>query len=116
MTDPHRLSLTPRGSLNFCPAAPPRPCGRYVYQLTAYGKGNVPDDPTGRLQLRRWVMPADPRTPAQVAHRAAFAAAVAAWQSMPQEARDSWRIPGKARNLPAYNAFLSAYLAAASPD
>lgn len=116
MPNPHNLTLAPRGSLNFCPTAPPRPCGRYVYQLTHPGGGNVPGDPTGRLQLRRWVIPADPRTPPQLARRVAFAAAVAAWQSMPQEAKDSWRTPGKARNLPAYHAFLSAYLAAATPD
>lgn len=111
MTDPHKLTLRPRGSLNFCPVDPPRPCGRYVYQLTGYGKGNVPGDQSGRLQLRRWVRPADPRTSAQVERRSRFAQAVAAWQAMPEPAKDKWRAAGKAKSLPGYQTFLSAYLA-----
>lgn len=110
MPDPHTIARRPRGKLNFCPVSPPRPCGAYVYQLTGYGKGNVPGDPHRRLQLRAYVIPIDPKTPAQLARRATFAAAVAAWHGLSPAQKASYARRGKSRNLPGYNLFISAYL------
>ncbi len=112
MADPHTITLAVRGKICFDPEQPDRPPGCYVYQRTAPGKGNIPTDPARALQLRAWVIPADPRTPSQLAQRNTMREAVAAWQAMPQPARDAWRAQGLARNLPAYNAFLSAYMRA----
>lgn len=107
MPEPHDLTLQIAGKITFTNAAPGRPAGAYVYQRTAPGKGNVPADQTNTLQLRRYVIPTDPRTPAQIARRAAFANAVAAWQATTPENRALWRIQGKARNLSGFNAYLS---------
>lgn len=110
MADPHELTLEIAGKINLPEAGPLRPAGAYVYQRTAPGKGNIPADPAHALQLRRHVVPFDPQTPAQMARRAAFAAAVAAWQDLTPEQRETWRQPGKARNLSPFNAYLSATL------
>lgn len=110
VTDPHKLTLDVRGKLYFDPDGPDRGPGHYVYQRTRPGWGNIPEDKSGRLQLRRWVMPADPRTPAQLAQRARMTAGVAEWHALTPEARAAWKATGKARGIPAYNAFLSAYM------
>lgn len=110
MADPHDLTLHPRGKIYFCPVALPRPCGAYVYQNTAPGKGNVPGDPSRRLQLRAHVIPADPHTPAQMARRAKFAAAVAGWHSLNPAQRATYQERGKSRALPGYNLYISEYL------
>lgn len=110
MADPHAITLDVRGKLCFDPEQPDRPPGCYVYQRTAPGKGNIPTDPARALQLRAWVIPYDPRTPAQLAQRATMRAAVTAWQALPPPAREQWRDAGKNRGIPAYNAFLSAYM------
>lgn len=112
MADPHKITLAVRGKICFDPEEPDRPPGCYVYQRTAPGKGNIPTDPQRALQLRAWVIPFDPHTPAQVAQRATMRDGVAAWQALTPEAKAAWRAAGLARNLPAYNAFLSAYMKA----
>lgn len=103
-------SLSIRGTLSFCPVNPPRPCGKYVYQRVRAGLGNVAGIANDDLQLRAYVIPTDPQTPAQLARRAVFADAVAGWQSLTPAQRDIWRIAGAGRNLPAYQTYVSAYL------
>jgi hypothetical protein len=110
MVDPHKITLDVRGKLYFDPEGPARGPGAYVYQRTRAGWGNIPEDKSGRLQLRRWVRPYDPHTPAQIAQRARMAAGVAAWHALSPEARAAWRAAGKQRGIPAYNAFLSAHM------
>jgi len=83
---------------------------RVVYQSVAPGTGNLPGDGTYNKQRRRHVMPADPKTPAQMSHRAAFAAAVAAWHMMPTNERDLWLPAAKQKGLSTFNAYLSATL------
>jgi hypothetical protein len=58
-------------------------CGAYVYSWF-----------NGKQHWHRYVVPADPRTPAQLRRRAAFGAASRAWsehQSLTEERRDQWR-------------------------
>lgn len=104
------LSIT--GTLSFCPTNPPRPCGKYVYQRVAPGLGNVEGVPLDNLQLRAYVIPADPKTPAQLARRNLFSLAVSGWHSLTEEQRWAWRDAGARRNISSFNAYISAYLRA----
>ncbi len=101
-----------RGTVAICPIDPPKPCGKYVYQRVQPGKGNVAADPSKALQLRRYVIPFDPRTPAQIARRARLAAGVATWHALSAEQKKAWSAEGKRRQIGAYCAFLSAFLRA----
>ena len=103
-------SLSIRGKLNFCPANPPRPCGTYVYQRVKPGLGNVEGVARDNLQLRAWVIPYDPMTPAQLARRAVMAAGVTAWRLLSPAEKDAWRAAGKGRALPGFQTFISWYL------
>lgn len=102
-------SLAARGTLTFQPDDPQRPHGTYVLQRVRAGLGNIAADPTRTTQLRRWVKPADPSTPRQLAVRARFNAAVITWHALPQTDRDYWRDRGADIGLPAINAFVSYY-------
>ena len=104
------FALDVRGSINFCPTNPTLPCGRYVYQGVLPGLGNVAGLPRKNLQLRRWVLPADPRTAPQLARRSVFFQAVAAWHALSATEKLSYRQLGESRRLPAYNKFISLYL------
>jgi len=66
----------------------------------------------GRQRIRRYVIPADPKTPAQQARRSKFAQAVSAGQSLDDELKAYWEKIGvrKKEPLPWWNAFLSAYM------
>jgi hypothetical protein len=110
MPIPHALKI--HGTLWFCPSSPPRPCGKYVYQGVAPGKGNIPGNPKKDTQLRRYVVPFDPRTAPQLSRRARFAAAVAAWHTLGPAEKKAWRQRGESRRLPGYQAFISAWMRA----
>lgn len=83
---------------------------RVVYQRVAPGLGNIADHPAGALQRRAHVIPYDPKTPAQVARRQRFAAAVAAWRALDPENRSDWTAAARSRNITPFNAFVSAYM------
>lgn len=100
-------TLQIRGTLTCETEDPPRPLARQVFQRTARGSGNVMSDPERRLQVRAHVIPTNPRTPPQQAHRSSFAAAVAAWQVTSPETRTDAARAGALVNLPAYHYFLS---------
>jgi len=104
------INLGIRGKVTECITEPTPVCETVVYQKTKPGSGNIPGDPTGTLQRRRWVIPYDPQTAPQLARRAVFADAVSTWQAMTTEEQDAWAEIGNKRNLPGYHTFLSAYL------
>lgn len=110
MLNKNMPALTIRGKIYLCPVAPARPCGLYVFQRVAQGKGNIDTDRRKATQLRRHVIPHDPRTPAQLAQRSRFRAAVAAWQALDAATKIYWRGRGKSRRIPGYGAFLSAHI------
>ncbi|MGV7931174.1 MAG: hypothetical protein AB2L13_20105 [Spirochaetota bacterium] len=62
------------------------------------------------LCARRYVVPRDPKTESQLARRAAFGEAVAAWRSLSGGEKDAWRARGRARHRSGYNAFMAAFL------
>lgn len=107
---PHSIAL--RGTITECRQTPLPVCEKVVYQKVAPGLGNLLGDGTYNHQRRRWVIPADPRTPAQLARRAKFALAVLTWRTLTANDKAAWQARGRNRGLPAYQAFLSAYMKA----
>lgn len=95
------------------PQAPPV---RMVLQRTAPGLGNVEGARERRLQLRAHVIPADPRTPAQLAQRAAFAAAQTAFYALSPGDRDALRAPAALANLTARQYFTREFLKTYTPQ
>ena len=105
MPNPEALLITK--TLTFTPTNPPRPHGKYVFQRVAPGKGNIAGRPAWDLQLRAHVIPVDPQTPAQVARRDHFRAAVAFWHASTAQDREQWKKTAENRSIPVFNAALS---------
>lgn len=108
MKDTH--SIDTRGAIRITPTDPPRAPGRYVYQRTLAGHGNVLSDPTRRLQLRRWVRGTNPQTPAQQSRRTIFATAVSNWATFTAPDKIYWKRQAKPRRITAFNAYVSFFL------
>lgn len=94
-------------SLTFTPDNPPRPHGRYTFQRVRPGLGNVPSRPSLDLQLRRHVVPLDPKTPAQIARRDLMRAAVARWRASTSQDKAEWKIIAQNRSISVFNAAIS---------
>ncbi len=97
-------------TLTFKPDDPLLPFGKYVFQRVAPGKGNIPSRPALDLQLRRHVVPPDPRTPAQLARRDKMRQAVLIWHGLSDAEKLEWKARGTARRISGFNAFVSAVL------
>jgi hypothetical protein len=111
-----RPAIFPRGALTEPDPDAPDGRTRIVYQRCAPGTGNVPGVPGRRLQRRAYHIPADPRTPMQLALRARFAAATAAWQALDPYDRQDWRDRASSRGPTGYMLFVSAYCRAHPVD
>lgn len=61
-------------------------------------------------KVRAHVIPADPKTPAQMQRRAHMRAGVLLWQAMPPSEKEAWRAEGKTRQITGFNAFTSWHL------
>lgn len=84
--------------------------GDRVFQRVRPGLGNVAGDPTHSLQNRAYVPHNTSHTPAQLACRARFAAAVAAWHALSTEQQSSYTERAKSRAIAGFNLFVSEYL------
>lgn len=84
--------------------------GNRVIQRVRPGLGNISNGDKWDLQDRALVSPAVPPTPAQLARRAQFAAAVAAWQAMSLEQQKKYKERAHARAISGFNLFLSEYM------
>jgi len=100
-------SLDLTGTLTLGPGLAPGLPGRYVYQRTAPGKGNLPGTGNFSKQLRRHVIPYDPATTAQMARRALMAAAVARWHASTDQDKAAWKINAQNRFISVFNACIS---------
>ena len=106
----HKPHLELSGILTGIPANTGKPYGKYIYQKTRAGHGNIHGDTTKRQQVRIWVRGTNPNTPAQQPYRARFALGVAAWHKLIPEEKESWRAPGIALKLNRFQAFMRDYL------
>lgn len=110
MACPDALAI--RGTIWTAPCDPPRPYGRYVYQRTAPGWGNVTADPTHRTQVRVWRPTPNPNTIPQQLVRARLRAAVSAWRAMSPAEHETWRVAGQRDGRPGYHQYMHAALSA----
>jgi len=105
--NPRQLGLHIRGTFFLCPDLPGKPCGLYVFQGVLPGRGNIPGYAKKDRQIRRWVRPADPKTPAQLFRRNLFRTAVIMWWEMSPAERASWYTKGRSDHKSGLNAWLS---------
>ena len=74
-----------------------------------YGNGRIVGD--RQYQICRYVERINDRqSPAQLAHRARFKAAVAAWRALPEEERQRHHEEAKAEGRTGWNRFIADYL------
>lgn len=95
-----------RGTLSGTPAIPLKPPGKYVYQRTAKGNGNVPEDLTNRQQCRRHVIGTTQHTVKQQPYRLRFALGVETWRGMTEQQKEAWRIPARTLHLNRFQGFM----------
>lgn len=95
-----------RGILTGVPEGTTLPAGKYIYQKTKPGLGNIPGDKTRRLQVRRWTVQTNPRTAAQREARMAFRLGVTAWKKKSESEKEAWRAPGLKLGLNRFQAFM----------
>jgi len=79
----------------------------WVYQRTHPDHGNVRQVGSYGLQLRRHVIPYDPKTPAQIARRATFRDAVQSWQALDHATKEQWKRAARSSQRSGYNHFIS---------
>lgn len=104
----HQLCELPTGTVSEKRAVNPA-VEKWVYQRTGHGFGNLGRRGPRDLQVRRYVIPKDPRTARQQARRAWFQRGVNMWQNMAYAEKAEWDAIGIPRSLPGYNAFISAW-------
>ena len=68
----------------------------------------------GIKYARMYAVPSNPRTPAQIAHRALFSAAVADWKELSPAEKDNWNQQASGRPLTGFNLFVRDHMATAS--
>lgn len=108
---PSRINLDTRGVLTVQDQAG-RPV-KIVIKLAkkGYGNGRIVGD--RQYQVCRYVATInDRKSPAQLARRARFQAAVAAWQALPADERQRQHEAAKAEGRTGWNRFISQWLAA----
>lgn len=90
------------------------PVGRkkIVFQRTHPDFGNLPRPGPMGMQRRAHVIPYDPKTPYQLALRARFAAATAAWQAADESIRETYRTAACGLRHTGFNEWVSEWCAA----
>lgn len=76
---------------------------RFVLQRVEKGSGNIPTNREHDMQLRRHVIPYDPKTPTQLAGRARIRAATLAWHEMTEAEKQQWRDKAKKLIMTGFN-------------
>jgi len=64
----------------------------------------------GKTIMRAWIIPPNPRTPAQQANRSRFRDAMLSWRQLPDEEKDSFNRKGKKLGMTGHNLYISRYM------
>jgi hypothetical protein len=105
-------SLGARGTITLHPRLTGTEPIRVVLQRTTPGLGNLPFGRRKELQMRRHVVPYDPRTPAQRAQRARLGNASTAWHALTPEEKREWNRVGSTKRLTGYMVYTGAWMKA----
>lgn len=101
----HTLSLLPTGTITEIDPSTGLPIKK-VYQRVHKEFGNIQTPGARGLQRRAHVIPADPRTAAQLTQRSKLATAVVAWQALSDVVKDQWRKKAERTGLTGYQYFV----------
>ena len=74
------------------------------------GKSKTAIERDGTNFTRFWVLPHDPKTPAQMRQRKRFADAHEAWIALPQEKRNEYNECARNIEMTGYNLFVKEYV------
>lgn len=94
------------GILSGVPFNTTKPLGKYVYQKTKKGLGNIDGDQSKRQQVRTWTTGTLRHTVKQQPYRLRFATGVATWAGMTAPQKETWRSPGRKLKLNRFQAFM----------
>ena len=108
MTD---LALLVTGSLNVPDYDNPGQSRRITIQRCPKGFGNVSTLHRYDVQVKDYILGADPKTPAKQANRARFRDAVLTWHDATPAQRAVYKPAAKKRRISLFNAWISGYLA-----
>lgn len=81
--------------------------GDRVYQHVRAGLGNVEGDKSRTLQNRAYVPHNGSHSSAQLARRALFRAAVAAWHTLTTDQQKQWHYDAQHHRITGFNLFIS---------
>ena len=95
------------GTLKMTPPGTVAPPVKMVFQRVRAGLGNAGKYGSMDVQLRQHVVPADPKTTAQMARRDLMRAAVARWHSMTTKDKDAFQKTAENRAITVFNAVIS---------
>ncbi len=89
----------------------------HPYLRTAHGglDGLVLYRRYGKIYIKARTIPANPRTEPQVKCRGNFSGSVKAWQVLPEEEKNLYRVRAKRKRKSGYNLFMSEYLRGIAP-
>ena len=66
----------------------------------------------GRTVMRAYIIPPNPRTPAQQANRSRFRDAMASWRRLPDEEKDTYNRKARKLGMTGHNLYISRYMKA----
>jgi len=81
------------------------------FQLSGAMGGIVFCRRAGGVYARAYVVPSDPKTPAQLDRRSHFRAAVVAWRALPISEKEKWRKRASRTERTGYHLFLTEFIA-----
>jgi len=64
----------------------------------------------GRTVMRAWIMPPNPRTPAQQSNRSRFREAMTSWRALPDYEKDSYNRRARKFSMTGHNLYISRYM------
>jgi hypothetical protein len=108
------FSLT--GILTGTPDVPGKPAGKYVYQKTKAGHGNIPGDKSRRQQVRIWTAGTNPNTPAQIPFRSKFRDGVASWHTLSAPEKEALRRQAEKLHLNNFQLYMRLWMLATTPS
>lgn len=108
--NPITISTDMRGTLTLYDDTYAHTPFKVVFQGCAEASANFHNSLGKPMMHRAYVIPFDPKTPAQITRRRKMADAVIAWRNATNQIKSSFVLDAQARQISTFNAFVSHYL------